>query len=31
MYANPCKKDDHLLYAKENGIKLMTFDCSEEA
>jgi diaminopimelate decarboxylase len=29
MYANPCKKDDHLENAKENGIKLITFDCSE--
>jgi ornithine decarboxylase len=31
LYANPCKKDDHLEYARNNGINLMTFDCSEEA
>lgn len=26
IYANPCKGKDHILYAKENGFDLMTFD-----
>ena len=31
IYANPCKLDDHLEYARDVGVKLMTFDSVEEA
>ena len=31
IFANSCKARDHIQYAKERGVKLMTFDCSEEA
>lgn len=31
IYANPVKKVEHILYAKEKGVNMMTFDCSEEA
>lgn len=31
IYANPCKNDEHLMYAKEKGVTKMTFDCVEEA
>ena len=30
IYASPIKKVADLLLAKEHGIKMMTFDCSEE-
>ena len=30
IYASPIKKVDDLLLAKKFGIKMMTFDCSEE-
>lgn len=30
IYANPCKSIDHLTYAKDNNINLMTFDSSNE-
>ena len=30
IYANPCKQDDHILYAKKFGLKKMTFDSVEE-
>jgi len=30
IYANPCKSKEHLLYAKDNGVKKLTFDCVEE-
>ena len=30
IYASPIKKVDDLLIAKKFGIKMMTFDCSEE-
>lgn len=30
IYANPIKWIDHLQYAKQTGIDLMTFDCKEE-
>ena len=30
IYANPCKTEQHILYAKKRGVKLMTFDCNEE-
>lgn len=26
IFANPCKAPDHLLYAKENNVDMMTFD-----
>ena len=31
IYANPCKGDEHILFAKEKGVNLMTFDSAEEA
>lgn len=31
IYANPCKMDEHLEFARDNGVNLMTFDCAEEA
>lgn len=31
IYANPVKKIEHIIYAKERGVHLMTFDSSEEA
>lgn len=31
LYANPCKPHAHIAYAKEAGVKIMTFDCAEEA
>ena len=31
VYANPVKKIEHILFAKQKGVNLMTFDCSEEA
>jgi ornithine decarboxylase len=31
LYANPCKPESHILYAKQAGVKIMTFDCAEEA
>jgi len=30
IYASPIKKVNDLLIAKKFGIKMMTFDCSEE-
>ncbi|XP_022090085.1 ornithine decarboxylase-like [Acanthaster planci] len=30
IYAHPCKQGSHLRYAKENGVKLMTFDSADE-
>lgn len=30
IFANPCKTPSHLVYAKENNVRLMTFDCKEE-
>lgn len=30
IFANPCKMLSHLIYAKENNVNLMTFDCEEE-
>ena len=30
IYANPCKIDDHLEFARNSGVKLMTVDCVEE-
>jgi ornithine decarboxylase len=30
IFANPCKLISHILYAKQNGVKLLTFDCIEE-
>lgn len=30
IYAHPCKMISHIIYAKKNNIKLMTFDCVEE-
>lgn len=30
IFANPCKLVSHIIYAKENGVKLLTFDCIEE-
>ena len=30
IYANPCKGISHLKFAKENGIKMMTFDNESE-
>ncbi|EGD81282.1 ornithine decarboxylase [Salpingoeca rosetta] len=30
IFANPCKALSHLLYAKEKGVKLMTFDNENE-
>jgi len=30
IYANPCKGISHIEYATSNGVKLMTFDNSEE-
>jgi diaminopimelate decarboxylase len=30
IYANPCKIPTHLIYAKENNVDLLTFDCEEE-
>jgi len=31
IFANPVKKNEHIQYAKEKGVNIMTFDCSEEA
>ena len=31
LYANPCKAEHHIAYAKKVGVKIMTFDCVEEA
>lgn len=31
IYANPVKKIEHIIYAKERGVSLMTFDSCEEA
>ncbi|XP_021357135.1 ornithine decarboxylase-like [Mizuhopecten yessoensis] len=30
IYANPCKQNSHLTYAKEHNVDLMTFDNEEE-
>ncbi|OWF48665.1 ornithine decarboxylase-like [Mizuhopecten yessoensis] len=30
IYANPCKQNSHLTYAKEHNVDLMTFDSEEE-
>jgi ornithine decarboxylase len=30
LFANPCKMNSHIQYAKENNIYKMTFDCEEE-
>jgi ornithine decarboxylase len=30
IFANPCKIPEHLIYAKENNVNLLTFDCEEE-
>jgi ornithine decarboxylase len=30
IYANPVKSQEYLLFAKDNGVDLMTFDCPEE-
>ena len=30
IFANPCKISSHLIYARENNISKMTFDCIEE-
>lgn len=31
IYANPCKTEDHIAYAKQVNVRLMTFDSIEEA
>ena len=31
LYANPCKAEHHIAYAKKVGVKIMTFDCVQEA
>lgn len=30
LFANPCKVSSHIIYARENNISKMTFDCLEE-
>ena len=30
IFANPCKVSSHIIYARENNISKMTFDCLEE-
>lgn len=30
IFANPCKMSSHLIYAKNNNVNLLTFDCHEE-
>lgn len=30
IFANPCKIPDHIQYANEKSVDLMTFDCEEE-
>ncbi|OWF48672.1 ornithine decarboxylase [Mizuhopecten yessoensis] len=30
IYANPCKQNSHLTYAKEHNVDLMTFDTEEK-
>jgi ornithine decarboxylase len=30
IFANPCKGPDHIKYAKDNGVDMMTFDNREE-
>ena len=30
VFANPCKMNHHIKYARENNVQLMTFDCEEE-
>jgi ornithine decarboxylase len=30
IFAHPCKYPSHIIYAKENGVNLMTFDSVEE-
>ena len=30
IFANPCKTPDHIRYAQEKSVDLMTFDCEEE-
>ena len=31
LFANPCKQVSHIEYARDQGVKAMTFDSSEEA
>lgn len=31
IFANPCKSESALFYAKEKGVTMTTFDCEEEA
>lgn len=31
LFAHPAKDRSHILFAKEKGVKTMTFDCVEEA
>jgi diaminopimelate decarboxylase len=30
IFANPCKTPEHIQYAREKSVDLMTFDCEEE-
>jgi len=30
IFANPCKVSSHLIFARDNNIAMMTFDCIEE-
>lgn len=30
IFANPCKQKSHILYAKEQGVKLVVFDNENE-
>lgn len=30
IFANPCKMQSHIVFARDNGVNLMTFDCIEE-
>lgn len=30
IFANPCKTPDHIRYAREKSVDLVTFDCEEE-
>lgn len=30
IFANPCKLISHIVFAKQNNVKLLTFDCIEE-
>lgn len=30
IFANPCKQPEHIRYARDHGVHLMTFDNADE-